>query len=98
MAGKQGFVPPSFSNLFNIKYLRDKCLKTHNFILSFSFVYFDIFSYFLPLDGHKMDTSLSKRLLVINARNIRSLVGMPQSELGSSSRHSLCLHILIMHC
>jgi hypothetical protein len=48
MAGKQGFLPPSFSNLLNIKQLRDKCLKTRNFIFSFSFVYFAIFSYFLP--------------------------------------------------
>jgi len=48
MAGKQGFVPRCFSKLFNIKQLRAMSLKTQNFMFSFSFVCFDIFSYFLP--------------------------------------------------
>jgi hypothetical protein len=59
MAGKQGFVPHSFFNLFNIKQLHAMLLKTQNFIFSYSFVCFAIFSYFLPSDGHKMGTSLS---------------------------------------
>ena len=59
VAGKQGFVTPCFSNLFNIKQLRAKLLKTQNFIFSFSLIWCDIFSYFLLWNGHKMVTSLS---------------------------------------
>jgi len=53
VAGKQGFVPPCFSNLFDIKQLRAMLLKTQNFIFSYCFVCFAIFSYLLPSDGHK---------------------------------------------
>jgi hypothetical protein len=47
VAGKQGFVIPSFPNLFNFKNLQSKLLKTRNNILLYCFVCFDIFSYFL---------------------------------------------------
>ena len=48
-----------FSNLFNINRLRAKSLKRKNFIFSFCFIFFDIFSYFLPLKCHNFGTSLS---------------------------------------
>jgi hypothetical protein len=57
--GSRDSCPPCFSKLFNIKQLRAMLLKTRNFIFSYFFVCFAIFSYFLPSDGHKMDTSLS---------------------------------------
>ena len=74
MAGKQGFLPPCFSKLFNIKQLRSKLLKTQNFLFSYCFVCFDIFSYFLPWNGHKMGTSLSFVLLRIYPGEFKSYI------------------------
>jgi hypothetical protein len=80
VAGKQGFATPYFYKLFKIIQLRAMLLKTRNFIFSYCFVCFDIFSHFLPSDGHKMDTSLSQLLHKIIAMDLYASIHSHRRE------------------
>jgi hypothetical protein len=84
VAGKQGFAALCFSKLFHIKQLRAMRLKTRNFIFSYCFVYFDIFSYFLPSNGHKpvLTNSHNNR---IGLRIFHSLIPQRIGGIGHSS-------------
>jgi hypothetical protein len=99
VAGKQGFLPRHFYKLFYIKQLRDKCLKTHNFIFSFLFVCFAIFSYFLPWNGHKMDTSLSEELLVfaVYTEDIKSYIHSYRRESIGLAKAALMVNVDVVN-
>jgi hypothetical protein len=92
-------VPHSFFKLFNIKQLRAMLLKTKNFIFSYSFVCVDIFSYFLPLNGHKMDTSLSEELLVfaVYTEDIKSYIHSYRRESTGLAKAALMVNVDVVN-
>jgi hypothetical protein len=59
---RTGLEFPRFHNWFNFNKLHSKLLKTESFIHSSGLIFFYIFSYFLPLNGYNMVTSLPRRV------------------------------------
>jgi hypothetical protein len=74
-------------------------LKTRNFIFSYCFVCFAIFSYFLPWNGHKMDTSLSEELLVfaVYTEDIKSYIHSYRRESTGLAKAALMVNVDVVN-